>query len=155
MKTKSPVREKRRPATPDGRAHFPSGLSESGAGFTRKVKDAIRSVPKGRVATYGQIAALAGNERAARQVAWILHSSSPKDRLPWHRVINARGGISLKRGAGFEEQMRRLKAESVGLSRNGYVNLARHVWQPSIVRSRALRNYEKFLESLEKGSPPR
>ncbi|MBE0712430.1 MAG: MGMT family protein, partial [Candidatus Aminicenantes bacterium] len=85
--------------------------------FTRMVKDAIRAIPSGRVATYGQIAALAGRERAARGVAWILHSSSCAAGLPWHRVINVRGAISLGCGRGFEEQKKRLAAEGVVVGR--------------------------------------
>ena len=50
--------------------------------FERRAKDIIRSIPRGKVATYAQVAALAGNYRGARQVARVLHSSSDKDRLP-------------------------------------------------------------------------
>lgn len=64
--------------------------------FYQRVGCIIRRIPEGKVATYGQIAALAGNHRAARQVAWILHSSSKKENLPWHRVVNSQEGISLK-----------------------------------------------------------
>ncbi|WP_332628663.1 MGMT family protein [Halalkalibacter flavus] len=63
--------------------------------FTERVLDIIVHIPKGKVMTYGQIAKLAGNPRAARQVARILHSMSKKYKLPWHRVINAKGEISL------------------------------------------------------------
>ena len=76
--------------------------------FEDTVKRLIKAVPRGKVATYAQIASLAGNYKAPRQVARVLHSSSDKDRLPWHRVINSRGGISLPRGRGFEEQKRLL-----------------------------------------------
>ena len=61
--------------------------------FEDRVKDVIKSIPRGKVATYAQVAALAGNHQAARQVVRVLHTSSAKDRLPWHRVINSRGGI--------------------------------------------------------------
>jgi len=116
--------------------------------FTRKVKEAILAIPRGRVATYGQIAGLAGNGRAARQVAWILHSSSGKDGLPWQRVINSRGRISLKPGAGFEAQARRLKAERVGVDRRGDVDLGKFGWRPKSGRGRAPRSFEKFLKLL-------
>ncbi|MBE3110524.1 MAG: MGMT family protein, partial [Acidobacteria bacterium] len=91
--------------------------------FTREAKRVIRAIPRGRVATYGQIAALAGRERAARGVAWVLHSSSDAAGLPWHRVINGRGGISLGRGRGFEEQKKRLVAEGVVVGLGGRVDL--------------------------------
>jgi len=117
--------------------------------FTRMVKDAIRAIPRGRVATYGQIAALAGRERAARGVAWILHSSSDAAGLPWHRVINVRGAISLGRGRGFEEQKKRLAAEGVAVCRGGRVDLKRYQWEPKAgaANSPAAR---KFLAGLLK-----
>jgi methylated-DNA-protein-cysteine methyltransferase-like protein len=100
--------------------------------FTRKAKAVIRAVPRGRVVTYGQEAALARRPRAARAVAWILHSSSAAAGLPWHRVINARGGISLGRGRGFEEQRTRLIAEGVEVGRGGRVDLKRFLWAPTL-----------------------
>ena len=89
--------------------------------FTRNVRRVIRSIPAGRVASYAQVAALAGNHRAVRGVVWILHASSEASGLPWHRVINSRGAISLPRGRGFEEQRQRLIAEGVAVSRTGKV----------------------------------
>src|SRR5512137_2393827 len=96
--------------------------------FTREGKKAIRSIPRGRVATYGQIAALAGREHGARGVAWILHSSSEAAGLPWHRVIGSPGRISLPPGRGFEEQKRRLAAEGVAVGPGGRVDLKRCRW---------------------------
>jgi methylated-DNA-protein-cysteine methyltransferase related protein len=124
---------------------------ERGSVFTRKVRDAVRAVPRGRVATYGQIAALAGRYGAARGVAWVLHSSAEAERLPWHRVINAKGGISLKPGKGFEIQRRKLEAEGVSVDRRGLVDLKRFQWEPSghaAGRSRAAR---EFLRKLTGG----
>lgn len=64
--------------------------------FTLKVIRTIKSIPPGKVMTYGQIAAHAGSPRAARQVARLLHSMSAKYDLPWHRVVNAAGIISIQ-----------------------------------------------------------
>ncbi|MBX0358043.1 MGMT family protein [Halobacillus sp. Nhm2S1] len=64
--------------------------------FTQRIIQIILSIPKGRVMSYGQIAACAGNPRAARQVARALHSMSEKHELPWHRVVNAKGKIAVK-----------------------------------------------------------
>jgi methylated-DNA-protein-cysteine methyltransferase-like protein len=116
--------------------------------FTREVKAILRRIPRGRVATYGQIAALAGRERAARGVAWILHSSSEAAGLPWHRVIGGTGKISLGRGRGFEEQKKRLGAEDVIVGRDGRVDLKRYRWEPgagAAGRSRAARRFLKGL----------
>ncbi len=70
----------------------------------------VRRVPRGKVATYGDIAYAAGYPGAARQVAWALHTSS--NGLPWHRIVGADGKILLPAEAGFEQRMR-LRAEGV------------------------------------------
>jgi methylated-DNA-protein-cysteine methyltransferase-like protein len=98
--------------------------------FTECVKQVIKRIPYGSVATYGQVAMLAGNYRAARQVVWVLHSSSDKEGLPWHRVINKRGRISLGRGDGYEEQKRLLEAEGVEFSDDDRIDLSYYLWQP-------------------------
>jgi methylated-DNA-protein-cysteine methyltransferase related protein len=96
---------------------------------SRRIADLIRSIPPGRVASYGQIAALAGIPHGARQVARLLHSSSDKRGLPWHRVLNAQGRISLPRGGGAELQRRMLKSEGVTF-RRGVVDRERFGWRP-------------------------
>jgi methylated-DNA-protein-cysteine methyltransferase-like protein len=98
--------------------------------FSRRVKDVIKCIPYGNVATYGQVASVAGNYRAARQVAWILHSSSEKDNLPWHRVINRKGEISLQPGCGFEKQKQLLEKEGVTFDRRGRIDLEHFLWNP-------------------------
>jgi methylated-DNA-protein-cysteine methyltransferase related protein len=121
--------------------------------FTREVKKAIRSIPRGRVATYGQIAALAGREHGARGVAWILHSSSETAGLPWHRVIGAAGRISLPRGRGFAEQKARLLAEGVTVGPRGRVDLKRYRWEPSSGAAGRSRAARKFLKDLLNEKP--
>lgn len=96
--------------------------------FSNRVKQLIKSVPRGQVATYGQIAACAGNPRSSRQVAWLLHSSSRKDNLPWHRIINSRGTISLPIGGGFEEQKVLLEAEGIPVDEKGRIRLSKYLW---------------------------
>jgi methylated-DNA-protein-cysteine methyltransferase-like protein len=113
--------------------------------FERRAKEVIRSIPRGKVATYAQVAALAGNHRAARQVARVLHSSSDKDRLPWQRVINSRGGISLKRGRGFERQKDLLLKEGVRVSRLGRIDLDSFQWEPVGTRMSAARDFLREL----------
>lgn len=90
--------------------------------FTLEVVQIIRSIPPGRVMTYGQVARLAGNPRAARQVARILHSLSRTEQLPWHRVLNAKGEISLE----GDEQQLALEAEGVVFDRAGKLSLRRY-----------------------------
>ncbi|UCG91612.1 MAG: MGMT family protein [candidate division WOR-3 bacterium] len=98
--------------------------------FYQRVIDIIKKVPYGKVATYGQIAAYAGNPRAARQVSYILHSSSGKENLPWHRVINSKGGISLRRRHGYELQKQLLKKEGIKFTKNDTVDLEKFLWLP-------------------------
>jgi methylated-DNA-protein-cysteine methyltransferase-like protein len=82
------------------------------------------------VATYGQIAAMAGNPRGARQVVRVLHASSTKDQLPWHRVINRTGRISLPSGAGYELQRALLVDEGVKFGLSDRIDLDRFGWKP-------------------------
>jgi methylated-DNA-protein-cysteine methyltransferase-like protein len=100
--------------------------------FSNRAKQAIRDIPYGKIATYEQIAAFAGNHRAARQVAWLLHSSSRKDNLPWHRVINSRGSISLPIGGGFEEQKVLLEGEGIHVDETGRIKLSKYLWNPGL-----------------------
>lgn len=96
--------------------------------FTEKVIDIIQSIPEGKVMTYGQIAKEAGNPRGARQVSWILHAMSQKYHLPWHRVINAKGEISLT----GSEQEDLLALEGVEQNVRGRIDLNVYQWDPSI-----------------------
>jgi len=98
--------------------------------FHDRVIGLIGAIPEGMVATYGQIAAMAGNPRGARQVARTLHSSSRKERLPWHRVINSRGMVSLPRGGGYELQRSLLEGEGVEFGITDTVDLTRYRWEP-------------------------
>ena len=102
------------------------------APFTARAVRIIRAIPRGKVATYGLVAAAAGSPLAARQVVRVLHTLSRKERLPWHRVINSRGSISLPRGAGFERQRALLRSEGVRVSGRGGVDMRRHLWLPRI-----------------------
>jgi methylated-DNA-protein-cysteine methyltransferase-like protein len=111
--------------------------SRSPLDFTRRVRDLIRAVPRGKVTSYGRIAALAGDARQARQVAWILHASAEKERLPWHRVINAAGRISLPPASGGREQRRRLEAEGVRFGPGGRLDWGLYGWSSRRPRSRA------------------
>jgi len=98
--------------------------------FTIRVIEAIRTIPPGRVATYGQIAGMAGNLRAARQVARILHACSHTQGLPWHRVVNREGRIALAASRGYEDQKRLLETEGVRFDGTGRIDLERFLWRP-------------------------
>jgi len=96
----------------------------------------VRRIPKGRVATYGQVAELAGLDGLARQVGYALHALPRGTAVPWYRVINSAGRISLPPDAGGLEQRLRLLAEGVPVTEAGRVPLARLRWVG--VRSRRI-----------------
>lgn len=98
--------------------------------FTECAIDVIKKIPRGRVATYGQIAALAGNPMAARQIAWILNSNWKCDKLPWQRIIGSKGRISLPSGNGLETQRSLLRREGVSVTNDGAIDLDRFQWNP-------------------------
>jgi len=102
--------------------------------FFHTVAARLKKIPRGKVATYGQIAALAGNPRAARQVAWVLHSASDKEKLPWQRVINSQGGISLPRYGGYELQRALLVKEGVKFDAADRIDLVRFQWKPKEIK---------------------
>jgi methylated-DNA-protein-cysteine methyltransferase-like protein len=97
--------------------------------FTSEVIRLIKSIPRGKVATYGQIASLAGFYPSVRRVVWILHFCSNKEALPWHRVVNRRGTISLKPGAGYEKQKEMLKKEGIVFDERDRIDLERFLWE--------------------------
>ncbi len=99
--------------------------------FTEGVIQIIKEIPEGKVMTYGQIAEIAGNPRAARQVARILHTMSKKYNLPWHRVVNAKGHIALKDDEQYNEQLFSLEAEGVEFDTAGRIDLEKYRENPS------------------------
>ena len=102
---------------------------EWNAGLRQRIYRVVERIPKGCVATYGQIARLAGLRGHARQVGYALHALQPGSPVPWHRVINARGEISLRTAAGaHDEQRERLEAEGVDFDERGRVDLNEFRW---------------------------
>jgi methylated-DNA-protein-cysteine methyltransferase related protein len=90
----------------------------------------VRRIPRGRVATYGQVAEIAGLEGHARQVGYALHNLPESSRIPWHRVVNARGEISARTGGDSHELQRMLlEAEGVELDLRGRMDLAKVRWK--------------------------
>lgn len=97
-----------------------------------RIVAAIRSIPPGRVSTYGGVAKLAGNARSARTVSYVLHSSSQKLQLPWHRVVGKAGAhfgkISLPPESGGDRQVRLLKKEGVVFTDDERIDLRVFGW---------------------------
>lgn len=98
-----------------------------------RIYEVIRRVPEGRVATYGQVASVAGLPGHARQVGYALHASRPEDGLPWHRIVNAKGEISPRSEPGYEGLQRAmLEAEGVELGATGRIDLKRFRWRDDV-----------------------
>lgn len=92
----------------------------------------VRKIPEGRVATYGQVAAIAGLPGHARQVGYALHSLGQESDVPWQRVINAKGEVSPRSGAADREGFQRhlLEEEGVEFDSRGRIDLAHCRWDP-------------------------
>jgi len=105
--------------------------------FNQKVYYFTKKIPYGRVATYGQIAALCGNVRAGRLVGWALHHIADEIKIPWHRVINRHGQISttcLEHPAELQKKL--LEAEGIEVKKiNGLwqVDLEKYLWRPKSI----------------------
>ena len=98
--------------------------------FHQRTIEIVKRIPRGRVATYGQIAAMAGNPRGAQQVVRTLNTASEKENLPWHRIVNRQGRISLGRGQGYELQKALLKDENVQFGPGDTIDLNKYQWRP-------------------------
>ncbi|MDD5264728.1 MAG: MGMT family protein [Candidatus Bipolaricaulis sp.] len=98
-----------------------------GDGLYDRIYEVVKRIPRGRVATYGQIAHMVGMPKAARQVGYAMAAlgrGAPRPDVPWHRVVNAKGESSIG-----GEQIERLKAEGVVLDASGRIDLRRFGWQ--------------------------
>lgn len=108
--------------------------------FTQDVIQVVSRIPKGKVATYKQIAEICGKAHGSRGVSWILHTSSTKHKLPWHRVINSKGMISFEKGShNYRKQRKLLEAEGVVLNSIGVVDLQVYRWKKSAKKA-AVKN---------------
>jgi methylated-DNA-protein-cysteine methyltransferase-like protein len=98
-----------------------------------RIYKVVRRIPRGRVATYGQVAELAGLEGHARQVGYAMHALPPSSKVPWHRVINARGEVS-ERTSGDSHELQRLllEAEGVVFDLGGRCDLKVYRWSAGI-----------------------
>lgn len=97
--------------------------------FFKRVYQIVRKIPKGKVATYGQIAEMLGDKRKARLVGFALHANKNPENIPCHRVVNRFGqlaeGFAFK---GPKEQQKRLEKEKVKVSKNGRIDLKKYLY---------------------------
>jgi methylated-DNA-protein-cysteine methyltransferase related protein len=96
-----------------------------------KIYAVVRRIPRGKVATYGQIARLAGFPGAARQVGYAMHALPSSTRVPWHRVISAPGQIAKRADPdGARWQRLKLEREGIVVDPAGRISLHRFGWKP-------------------------
>ncbi len=102
---------------------------EGSMGTFAEIYDVVRRIPRGRVATYGMVAQLAGNSRWARVVGYALHVNPEPGVIPCHRVVNRFGGLAPAFAFGGESRQRALlEAEGVAFREDGTVDLAQYLW---------------------------
>lgn len=104
-------------------------MSPQEPSFEQRVWLVVDAIPYGNVASYGDIALLAGHPRAARQVGRILKSLPNTSLLPWHRVISQQGKISLP-GSQASKQIDALRKEGIDVTQAGKIDMKRYRWRP-------------------------
>lgn len=104
-------------------------MDEVDPNFRVRVEALVAQIPKGRVMTYGQLAALCGNARAARIVGGIAHFGDPD--LPWQRVVNKQGGLASGYPGGRRGHKEVLEAEGYDVSADNTVDVSRLLWWPA------------------------
>jgi methylated-DNA-protein-cysteine methyltransferase-like protein len=105
----------------------------SAANAYRLIYAVVTRIPRGRVATYGQVATVAGLPRRARLVGTALAALPAGSAVPWHRVVNAKGQVSPRANAlGYEDLQEQLLRREGVLNAGGSIPLARHQWRPSL-----------------------
>lgn len=99
--------------------------------FYDKVYQVVRQIPKGAVATYGQIALLCGSPRASRAVGYALHFNPDPEHIPCYRVVNRFGRCAPSFAFGGPDvQASLLRADGIDVSPDGYVDLPKYLWKP-------------------------
>lgn len=112
-------------------SRVPGDAASGQPSFYQLVYDLVRRTPRGKVVTYGQVAVLLGAPAAARAVGYALHFLPDGSDVPWWRVVNARGGISLKgRGSAADFQRHLLEGEGVRFDREDRIDLPAFRWWP-------------------------
>lgn len=124
---------------PAPRRRDEDALTAHGRAVRKAIHAVVRRIPRGRVATYGQVAELAGFPGGARVAGATMKASKPADRLPWQRVVGKRGGLGVIAihdpiGAAIQRQL--LEAEGVTVGERGTIALARFGWLPAAPRPR-------------------
>jgi methylated-DNA-protein-cysteine methyltransferase-like protein len=104
-------------------------MSDPDPDFNQRIWQVVAAVPAGKVTTYGAVAARAGMPRAARRVGAALRVLPHNTRIPWHRIVNAQGRISLPRNSpSYQAQRARLENEGIAFRLNDSIDLQQYGW---------------------------
>ncbi len=116
--------------------------------FQQKVIQAVSFIPRGRVVSYGQIALYIGLPRAARQVGWTLRELGEKENIPWWRVINQKGIISIKNNLTADRALQKklLEAEKINVSEDFQVDIKKYRFDPSEKELRKLQLKDSYID---------
>ncbi len=115
-------------------------------GYRERVYEIVRTIPRGRVMTYGQLAEILGEGYTPRTVGFVMHASA--DKTPWHRVINAQGACSTGRVVlPHDKQQRMLEAEGVIFNERGRCDLKNYLWIPETEHSKVTPKNTLFRKS--------
>lgn len=116
--------------------------------FKEKVYNAVKTIPQGKVASYGQIALMIGIPRAARQVGWILAKVTEEQQIPWWRIINNKGYISIKNNEySAIEQKKRLEKENIKVTPDYQIDMKIYRYT---IQQQDIEKLEIDSDSLEK-----
>lgn len=123
-------------------------MHDNASPFKQRVLEIIKAIPSGKVMSYGQVAAYTGSPRAARQVGWILNKSLD-DTLPWWRVINNAGRITIK-GSYFTPDIQAdlLRQEGVEVDHELALNIDNYRYQPSLEQLKDWQLSEHYIKLL-------
>ncbi|HCL47838.1 TPA: hypothetical protein DHW58_02515 [Patescibacteria group bacterium] len=130
-------------------------VSKSQSAFAQAVYQLVRAIPKGKVMTYGQVAALLGHPRAAQQVGWVLHYSDFKE-VPYQRVVNRFGSLAdgYTRG-GRQAHKFDLESEGIEVQDDMTIDLDRYLWHPPVKAVPKLARPEDLVLIDFASRPPR
>lgn len=119
--------------------------------FKQKVIDIVNLIPAGKVMSYGQIALLIGVPRAARQVGWTLAQIGHETNIPWWRVINHKGRISIDGNLHADRELQRKLLETDGIEVLDYqVDMEKYRFSPNEKQLKNLQLNEEYIESINK-----
>ena len=118
--------------------------------FKNRVLDIVRMIPKGKVASYSQIAAYAGVPRGAREVGWILNGIDTLEEVPWWRVVNMAGYLSIRGNQTADKELQRklLINDGIDVSENFTLDMKKYQFTLNLERLRELQLDDQYIEKI-------